>query len=176
MALSTQQKLDIASISEYLSAVDIKSKGLFGGGVPIDLPDKIYKIRKSIAYWYALDPTDTTLVSTSNYLLALCGLYGLEAQGIVTSAGTIATVSSSSSTIPLPLQFIVAASGNSLNNGDTGAVLTSFIGYNLLFARGGVAQSTVVTEPSYYSWSRTTGILTVSPAVSTGELIQIYPV
>lgn len=92
MALTTAEKLDIASISEYLSAVDIKKKGLYGGGVPVNLPEKIYIIRKSIAYWYALDPIDTTLVATSNYLLALCGLYGLEAQNVSGSGGSVAPV------------------------------------------------------------------------------------
>ncbi len=174
MALTTQQKLDTASISEYLSAVSIKKKGLFGGGVPLDLPEKIYKIRQSIDYWYSLDPTDTTLIATGNYLLALCGLYGLEAQEIVTSAGTVAP--SSTTSTPLPLQFIVAASGTTFIDGDTSVTLTQFIGYNLLFARGGVAQSTVSTEPSYYSWSRATGVLTISPQAYTGELFQIYPV
>lgn len=174
MALTTAQKLDIASISEYLSFVDIEKRGLFGGGVPLNLPQKIYNIRKSIDYWYALDPTDTSLITTSNYLLALCGLYGLQAQEVVTSAGSIAP--SSTSTPPLPLQFIVAASGNSFNNGDTSATLTTFAGYNILFARGGIPQSTVSTEPTYYSYNRSTGFLTLNIAAGTGELFQIYPV
>lgn len=174
MALTTQQILNIASISEYLSAVDIKKRGLNGGGVPVDLPEKIYRIRKSIAYWYDLDPTDTTLVSTGNYLLALCGLYGLQAQEIVTSAGTV--VPSSSTSAPLPLQFIVAASGTTFIDGQISVTLPTFIGYNLLFTRGGVAQSTVSSEPSFYSWSRSTGLLTISPQAFTGELFQIYPV
>lgn len=174
MALTVAQKLDIASISQYLSYQDIVKRGLYGGGVDLQLPFKIYNIRKSIEYWYDLDPSDDTLTATSNYLMGMCGIYGLKAQEIVTSAGTVAP--SSSAAIPLPLQFIVAASGNSLNNGDTTATLTTFIGYNLLFARAGVAQSTVSTEPSYYSWNRSTGVLTISPAAITGELLQIYPV
>lgn len=174
MALTVAQKLDIASISQYLSYQDIVKRGLYGGGVDLQLPFKIYNIRKSIEYWYDLDPSDDTLTATSNYLMGMCGIYGLKAQEIVTSAGTVAP--SSSAAIPLPLQFIVAASGNSLNNGDTTATLTTFIGYNLLFARAGVAQSTVSTEPSYYSWNRSTGVLTISPAAVTGELLQIYPV
>lgn len=174
MALTTAEKLDIASISEYLSFVDIKKKGNNGGGIDLQLPRKIYAIRKSIAYWYALDSTDDSLTTTSNYLLALCGLYGLEAQGVVTSAGTVAP--SSSSTAPLPLQFIVATSGTTFINGDTSVTLTTFIGYNLLFARGGIAQSTVTTEPTYYTWNRSTGLLTINIAAGTGELFQIYPV
>lgn len=174
MALTTAQKLDIASISEYLSFVDIEKKGLYGGGVDLQLPRKIYAIRKSIAYWYDLDPTDETLIATSNYLLGLCGYYGAKAQQVVTSAGSIAP--SSTSTPPEPLQFIVAASGNAFNTGDTSATLTSFIGYNLLFARGGITLSTVSTEPTYYTWSRTSGLLTINVQAYAGELFQIYPV
>lgn len=174
MALTIPEKLDIASISEYLSFVDIQKKGLNGGGVDLELPRKIYAIRKSIAYWYDLDPTDDTLTATSNYLLALCGYYGLKAQQVVTSAGSIAP--SSSSTPPLPLQFIVAASGTTFIDGQLSATLTTFIGYNLLFARGGIPLSTVSTEPTYYSWNRSTGLLTLNIAAATGELFQIYPV
>lgn len=174
MALTTSEKLDIASISEYLSFVDIEKRGLNGGGVDLQLPRKIYAIRKSIDYWYNLDPTDDTLIATSNYLLGLCGYYGLKAQQVVTSAGSIAP--SSSSTAPLPLQFIVAASGTTFIDGQTSATLTTFIGYNLLFARGGVPLSTVSTEPTYYTWNRSTGLLTLNVQAYIGELFQIYPV
>lgn len=174
MALTTAQKLDIASISEYLCYADIAKGGLYFKGIDKQLPLKIYNIRQSVAYWYDLDPSDDTLITTSNYLIALCGIWGLKAQEIVTSAGTIAP--SSSTAVPLPLQFIVAVSGTTFIDGQSSATLTSFIGYNILFARGGIPQSTVSTEPSYYSWSRTTGVLTIYPAAATGELFQIYPV
>ena len=174
MALSTQQQLNIASISEYLSYVAIQQGGLNGGGIPLDLPQKIYTIRKSIAYWYALDPTDTTLVATGNYLMALCGLYGLEAQEVTASGGTVAP--SATSTAPLPLQFEVAASGTTFIDGQGSATLATFAGYNLLFSRNGIPQSTVSSQPSYYSWNRSTGLLTISPSAILGELFQIYPV
>ena len=173
MALTTLQKLNIASISEYLAFVDIDKKGLYGGGVPINLPQKIYTIRKSIAYWYSLDPTESTLVATSNYLLALCGLYGLEAQEVTGGGGTITPITPV--TAPLPLQFIVAASGTTFIDGQSSATLTQFIGFNILFARGNVTQSTVDTEPTYYSFNKTTGVLTLNIAATTGELFQIYP-
>ena len=174
MALTTAQKLDIASISEYLCYADIAKGGLYFKGIDRQLPLKIYNIRKSVAYWYDLDPSDDTLITTSNYLIALCGIWGLKAQEIVTSAGTIASISAT--TPPTPLQFIVAASGTTFIDGQSSATLTSFIGYNLLFARGGIPQSTVSSEPSYYSWDKNTGALNISPDAATGELFQIYPV
>ena len=44
--------IQIAKISEYLCANDIDKKGLYGGGVDLLLPDKIYNIRKSIEWAY----------------------------------------------------------------------------------------------------------------------------
>ena len=71
------QKINIAKISQYLCLNDIDKKGLFGGGVDLQLPNKIYNIRKSVEWLYNLSPTDASLVSTSDYLYALCAPYNL---------------------------------------------------------------------------------------------------
>jgi hypothetical protein len=42
--------INIAKISEYLCANDIAKKGLFGGGVDLQLPNKIFNIRKSVEF------------------------------------------------------------------------------------------------------------------------------
>ncbi len=176
MALTTAEKLSIASISEYFSFVDIKKKGLYGGGVDLLLPQKIYAIKKSIEYWYNLNPSDTTLVTTSNYLLALCGYYGAKAQHIITNSGTIpGTVAR---TAPLPYQFTVDASTSFIIDGESSKTITAFMGYNLIFVRGGITQSTVNAGDgsSYYSWSKTTGTFTCFPAAVTSELFGLFPV
>tara|TARA_R110000868_G_C10832771_1_gene759499 strand:- start:142 stop:681 length:540 start_codon:yes stop_codon:yes gene_type:complete len=77
------QKINIAKISQYLCLNDIDKKGLFGGGVDLQLPNKIYNIRKSVEWLYNLSPTDASLVSTSDYLYALCAPYNLEAGYII---------------------------------------------------------------------------------------------
>lgn len=176
MALTTLQKLNIASISEYLSHVDIQKKGLNGGGVPLDLPQKIYTIRKSIAYWYALDPSDTTLTATGNYLMALCGLYGLEAQQITVGSGSVATITGLSTT-PLPYDFIVSGS-SFIVTGATSKTITAFIGYNIQFSRGGIVQNTtdVGDGSTYYGWDRNTGTFVLSAAAGVGELFRIIAV
>jgi len=174
MAFTTSEIITYAKISQYLAVQDIATKGLFGGGIDLSLPNKIYNIRKSIEYWYNIDPTDDTLEATGNYLMAICGKYFLKAQAVSGVAGSIAAVTSLNA--PEPYQFIVAASGTTFIDGQSSVTLTSFIGYNLLFSRGGIPQSTVSTEPSYYSWNRSTGLLTISPAAVSGELYQIYPV
>ena len=176
MALTTLQKLNIASISEYLSNVDIKKRGLYGGGVPLNLPQKIYILRKSIAYWYSLDPSDTTLTATSNYLMALCGLYGLEAQQITLGSGSVATISGLSTT-PLPYDFIVSGS-SFIITGETSKTITAFVGYNIQFSRNGIVQNTtdVGDGSTYYGWDRSTGTFTLSAAASADELFRIIAV
>jgi hypothetical protein len=77
------QKINIAKVSQYLCLNDINKKGLYGGGVDLQLPNKIYNIRKSVEWLYTLDSNDITLTSTSDYLYALCSPYNLEASYII---------------------------------------------------------------------------------------------
>lgn len=173
MALTVAQKLTIAKISEYLVVSAITKGGLWGKGIDLELPQKIYNIRKAIQYRYDIDPSDDTLIATSNYLYGLCK-FVIQAQAVMQISGTISSVIATTS--PSPYQFTVAASGTFMVDGQTSKTITAFIGYNLLFVRGGVPQSTLTTEPSYYSFDRTTGAFVVSPQPYTGELFQIYPV
>lgn len=168
------QIIQIAKISQYLAAQDVSKGVLFGQRVAPSTPIVLYCERKAVEWLYDLDPTSDTLTLTANYLYSLCRGYNLKAQSITGGGGSI--VPPVPATQPLPLQFIVAASGTTMIDGQTSVTLTSFIGYNLLFSRGGIPQSTVATEPSYYSWDRSAGILTISPQAFTGELFQIYPV
>lgn len=176
MALTVSQKITIAKISQYLCAIDIERGGTFGGGIDQTLPLKLYNIRKSVENQYILNPADTTLTATSNYLYALCNKYALMAQTIVLGSGgsvpgTVATVS------PTPYQFTVDASTSFMINGQSSKTITAFIGYNLIFIRGGVTQSTVNDGiNSYYSWSKSTGIFTCSPAAVTSELFGLFPI
>jgi hypothetical protein len=77
------QKINIAKISQYLCLNDISKKGLYGGGVDLDLPNKIYNIRKSVEWLYMLDSNDSSLTATSDYLYALCAPYNLQAAYII---------------------------------------------------------------------------------------------
>ncbi len=174
MAFTIPEIIGYSQISQYLAVADIRKKGLFGGGIDLGLPNKIYNIRKILEYWYDLDPTDDNLEFVGNYLMAICGRYFLQAQSVSGAAGTVAAISSLSA--PDPLQFIVAASGTTFIDGQTSVTLSSFIGFNIVFVRGGITQSDVSTEPTYYNWSRNTGVLTINIAAGTGELFQIYPV
>lgn len=168
------QIIEIAKISQYLAAADIAKGALFGARKSTTTPVILYCERKAVEWLYDLDPTSDTLTLTANYLYSLCRGYNLKAQSITGGGGSI--VPPVPANQPLPLQFIVAASGTTFINGQSSVTLTSFIGYNLLFSRGGIPQSTVSTEPTYYTWDRSSGIMTINIAAATGELFQIYPV
>jgi hypothetical protein len=150
-------------VCQYLCTIDIPKNGLYGGGNDLDLPVKLYNVRTSIEKQYAITPTDSTLTETSNYLYALCGKYALAAQAIVLgSGGSIPSVVAG--TTPLPYQFMVDASTSFITNGESSKTISSFIGYNLLFVRNNITQSTVNDGVgSYYSWSKSTGVFTMYP-------------
>jgi hypothetical protein len=173
--LTVAQKITIAKINEYLISIAIEKGGLDGGGIDLQLPQKIRNIRKSIEYQYALNPSNTTLNGTSNYMLGMC-IYLQEAQAIILNPGTAGGVVAR--TAPSPYQFFVDASTSFIIDGQSSKTITAFIGYNLIFVRGGVTQSTV--DPggggSYYSWVKATASFTCYPSASTSELFQLIPV
>jgi hypothetical protein len=70
--LTTAQILSIAKVSEYLTVVDSHTKQIFKGG---DLNQRqarlIYMERLAVQNRYDLNPSDPTLIQTSNYLFSL---------------------------------------------------------------------------------------------------------
>lgn len=175
MSLTVAQKLNIASICEYIISNAIQKGGLYASGIDLLLPQKIYNIRTTIQYLYELDPSDTSLQSTTNYLYAMCGRFALAAQSVLQIAGTIAGTSGAAGS-PDPYQFTVAASGTFLIDGQSSKTITAFIGYNLQFIRNGIPQSDISSQPSYYTWSKTTGNFSISPMAYDDELFQIFAV
>lgn len=171
-ALTTLQKITISKISEYLSAVAIQ-KG--AKDIDVQLPGKLYNIRKTIEYIYAQSPSNAYLTQTSNYLYGLCA-FSLQAQGIVATAGIIAGIIARAA--PLPYQFFITSNSTPMANGDSSVTLTSYIGYNLLFNRGYVPQGNVDpgNSMSYYSWDKVSGIFTAFPAAISTEFFQLFPI
>ena len=166
----------IAPVSQFYAANDIQRQGLFGGGVDITLPRKLYCIRKNCQWLYDLDPTDDTLTGTSNYLYALCGKYALAAANATgVGAGSVAGVTTPAGDLPEPLDWEVSADSEPLADGESTVIITDFIGYNIEFTRGGVTQNTTNTGGSYYSWDRVTGTFTCYPGAVLSELFRILP-
>ena len=175
MSYTIPQILTIAKISQFLCKIEAAKSGLFPVKIPPNLDELIYMERMAVQYMYGINPSRESLTSAANYLYGLCR-QNLKAINIMNGGGGGSVSPVTPSNPPTPYQFIVAASGNLLNNGDSTVTITSFIGYNLLFSRGGIPQSTVSTEPTYYSWDRNSGIFTVTPSVNTGELIQLFAI
>jgi hypothetical protein len=49
--------IEIAKISQYLSQNDIDNSGLYGGGMDLRLPEKIYCVRKNIEWMQGENPS-----------------------------------------------------------------------------------------------------------------------
>lgn len=172
--LTVAQKLVIADICEYLATIAIRKGGLYGAGIPLDLPEKIYNIKSAIQYRYNTNPSDETLPVTSDYLYSICR-FVLKAQSIIHTSGTVSGIVAG--TAPLPYQFIVDASTSFIIDGQSSKTITAFIGYNLIYVRGGVTQNTTDDgSGSYYSWTKATGSFVTTPALTTGEVVGLFPV
>ena len=163
--------LSNAPIASVLAGNDISKGTLFGQRIDPLLDQKIYCEYFKIKKIYDLDPTYTGMTAACLYLWELMGKYGIQAQAYTGGGGSVAGITSGNA--PLPYNFIVDASTSFMVNGESSKTISSFIGYNLLFARGGIVQSTINTEASYYSWDKATGLFTCSPALVTSELILL---
>lgn len=64
--------INIAEVSQYLALTDIEKNGLDGGGIDLQLPRKLYCIRKNVEWLNDLDNTQGSLIPTANYLYSLC--------------------------------------------------------------------------------------------------------
>jgi len=59
--------IKIAKVSQFLAENDIDKRGLFGGGVDLQLPRKLYNIRKSVEWMYGQEPP-TAEVRAKGYI------------------------------------------------------------------------------------------------------------
>lgn len=166
--------VSIYPIAQYLAAIDINRKGLYGGGVNNELPEKIYNIGKSVKRIFDDDPTSATLQETANYLWTLCGKYGLQALVVAQSAGNVSPITPTSS-LPLPIEFVVSAS-SLIATGGNSVTITAFIGYNLSFNRNNVPQSQINDGASYFTWNRNTGQFFCSGDAQLNELFSLTPI
>ena len=175
MSLTIPQKLIVAEICEGLISVAILKGGVFADGIDVQLPNKIRNIRESIQYQYNLNPSDITLIKTSNHLMGMC-LFSDVAERILLNPGT--TGGTVAGSVPSPLRFTVLISGSPMINGQTSLVIPSFINYNLIFIRNGVAETTVDAGggTSFFTWLKVSGSFTCYPAANTSEAFQLIPV
>ena len=82
------QIIKIAKVSQYLAGDDV-AKGVLYGPRLIPTSDRIlYMERKAVEWMNNLDPTNSTLRLTSNYLYSICRGYNLKAQNIVANGSS----------------------------------------------------------------------------------------
>jgi len=106
-----------AEISQYLAQISIIKGGVYGGGTPAYLPSLIYQVRKSVNRVYTLDPTNSNLVKTANYLEAICGAFGVRASYLINSGGSIpATSNTTFFGAPVSGTYVATADGQSVIN------------------------------------------------------------
>lgn len=170
LEIITNGRLSVPISSNYQS-----KKSLFGREIsPQYLPELIAMVTDALEWMNDGDNyTDAEETEVANYLVWLSGRFGLQAASISGSGGSVSPIVPGSSS-PARIDFIVSASSY-IPAGATSAALSQFINREIDFIRGGISQSTVTTEPSYIVWNRTTGNLTISPALAEGELISIIP-
>lgn len=76
--------------------------------------------------------------------------------------------------VPDDEEYVVAASGGTINNGDDYFILPTFVNKRVRVYRNGVKQgTTAVAGGSYYSFDPATARFDVVPAASTDDLFQI---
>ncbi len=107
----TNTVITLAKISQYLAdnaiALGIEPDKQFA--------NKLYIERKSVEWAYGQDPTDPTLIKTTNYLYTMCGAYVFEALGIIgQGGGVVPSPSGGGGTGVIPYQInIVVSAGQS---------------------------------------------------------------
>ncbi len=196
MAYTTDDIIQWGKISQPLSFMgESEEKALNGGSVDENHHIKLYVERKTVEWYNSQETVDADiLLSISNFLFALEGIWGIEAQFIDGgSGGIVAPVTSASTTLPDPIDWTVSgvASGTApLADGEISVLLNgtngmpNLRGYNIEFTRGNAVQFTTAPPDgfsTYYSWNRATGLFSVladtSPfgAAQLGEQFRILP-
>ncbi|MGL4185341.1 MAG: hypothetical protein ACRCR4_06135 [Thiotrichaceae bacterium] len=177
MILSISEIIENAKVAQYVCANQIARAGIWGGGIPSYLPKLIYDVRKTVERTYDLDSSDESLTATANYLYAISVKYfKTNTEPLQGSGGGIAPVTPGT-IMPEPYDFYVTTS-SFIISGQSAKTITRFVGYNIVFNRNGVPQSTVNPGDggSYYSWNPNTGLFQFWGEAIEGELFSINPV
>lgn len=118
--------------------------------------------------------TQNDLLQIADYLIWLTGKFGLQAANTTGGGGSVTPITPGSGGNVNRIDFIVNGSSVIAEGEDT-VTFPQFIGYNIDFVRGGVSQSTVNTEDSYFTFNKTTGEFVCVPAAVASELFSIIP-
>jgi hypothetical protein len=176
MPLTTPQQISIGALCALYTSNENASGQKAGGVIDKRLPHLIYAVNQGLKWLYEYDSDNEDLDTIGNYLISICR-HQFRAQGVLAlnNGGTISPIVPSR-TPPNPLDFIVSATSTVVTGG-TSVSLPQYIGYNVDFSRGGIMQNTTSLGDgsSYYSWNIVTGVFTIYPAATEGELFRIMP-
>lgn len=173
--------IEIGKISQYLSRSANAKGNLFNNGnLDNQLPQKLMMVWETLEYIADIDPTDSNLIATKNYLFALCGKYGPIAFSILGNNGgevIIPPTSPSPFIIAIYIQFVIGEPLSPMNAGNT--VLT--LNYeDILAGSVSVEKDTVPlpigisTQQSYtIVYGAMNSVITFNEPVADGQLFVI---
>lgn len=174
--LSISQTITVGKLATGLAINSVAKGSLFGGKLAPNSPLTMAMVTDALSWGNSGGQDAEDLRGLADYAYWIYGKQGLQAQyliGISSGGGTV--VPGTITVSPTRIDFNVSAS-SFLPTGTTSYTFpSSWTGFNMIFERGGVGQSTVTTEPSYFTWDRTTRQFTCSPALFADELISIIP-
>lgn len=136
----------------------------------------IYIYWKILNTIYELNNDYAGLQAPANYLFELEQKWAFKAANIVDGGGGGQIAPITPTALPTPYYFIVDGSSFIANGETTITMPVSWDGYNIAVSRNGVVQTTVGTEPTYFSYDTDTRQLILTPAAVTSELIALIPV
>ncbi len=191
--MTNQDIVNIARISQYLVSNAYANGGLFGKGLDRLWARKLYNIRKDVEWLLNLDPTNSTLITTANYLFALCAPFNGQAS-IIAASGSGGIIVNPSMGQPvnlanISLEFELGFTSSPVNvngvnvtlpnNGDNSITipLAGILQGSLLLTVGGTPQPTIPTNNSTYttiSYSPTQAIITLQPLGNTFQNTNTY--
>lgn len=172
-AISTiPETILIGRTANYKSVVSVGENALYGERVTKQPdPVMIAMITDALAWHYETNPSDSTLRGVANYAIWIYGLFQVQARS---GSGGGSVIPINPGINPDPLYFTVAAD-SPIPNGSSTLSLPTFIAHNVIFSRGGIEQTQLNTEPTYFTWNKATGEFICFPAAITSELFSINP-
>lgn len=173
---TVQRILDIAPTSGYLASIAVARGKMYKGEVlDPSTPIWIFIIYKILNTIYEEDNDYDGAVAVANYLYTLLAPFYFEASAIVDGGGG-GNIPDVTPSVPCPsdLDFLVSDS-SFIATGETEVLIPQFEGYQVDFSRGGIIQNTTILGDgsSYYQWNAFTGLFTIHPAATEGELFRI---
>lgn len=171
MATPTQVIL-INNISEYLAANAVANGALYGQYTDPRLPLMLYMEGKALIWGNQYGAN--TIQAVANYVYALDGRFGAIAQGIINGGGGGSITPITPISVPDPIEFIVSDS-TPIAAGNSSLTITGYKGFNLIFIRNNIPQSTIDTGSTYFTWNKNTGIFNCVGVAVALELFQFYP-